>query len=286
MKFYKAHGLANDFIIIDAMAGVDYSALAISLCARHTNIGADGLLVIDHHPQTDFSLRFFNGDGSEAEMSGNGIRCATAVFYHSGRATATPNHSLNISTLSGIKTIKLRDVVHTRYDFEVAMGQPRFHPIDIPMHVDNAALTQVIHYSLKLANGSLIPITAVCTGNPHCTVFLKELGKDSFDDLDWRTLGSELEKHAAFPNRTNVEFVQIISRNEIATRFWERGAGETESSGTGSCGAAIASMINNYIDRSVKVYTPAGTLEIVWQPDDNIMLTGPAEIICSGSIER
>src|SRR5262249_28700548 len=150
-----------------------------------------------------------------------------------------------------------------------------FMPAQIPM-LAPATLERVVQYPLALGEKT-VAITSVSIGNPHCTVFL-----DSFDQLDWRALGAALESHTVFPNRVNVEFVRIVSRRKIEAHFWERGAGKTEPSGTVSCAAAIAAIINGYPDRQVRVNTQAGPLNIVWRDDDIIALTGPAEIICQG----
>jgi diaminopimelate epimerase len=274
MDFYKVHGLANDFLIIDAAAETDYNRLAIEACARHTGIGADGLLVLDRSKAAgvDYSLRFFNSDGSEAEMSGNGIRCAAAALYHSERASGP---WIRIATKAGIKglTLSARDGV--RFSFEVMMGKPCIKPAEIPIDIPEAG-DRVLQYPLAVDDGT-VKITATAVGNPHCTVFVED-----FDRIDWRTLGAKLESHPAFPNRTNVEFVRVVSANEIEALFWERGVGETQSSGTGACGAAIASMLNGFTERQVRVKTPAGLLSVEWCDDEIIVLNGPAEIICQG----
>jgi diaminopimelate epimerase len=276
IDFHKVHALANDFIVIDAavVPNRDYSSLAVDICNRHTGIGADGMLVIVHvsGDEADFSLRFFNSDGTEAEMSGNGIRCAAAVLYDTSR---TYNKELNIRTRSGIKNIKLRTQSMSRFEFEVIMGKPLFASADIPMSIADK-LPQVVNYPIELEGGS-VNITALSVGNPHCCIFVPD-----FDSLDWRSLGKELSKHSVFPNQTNVEFIQVLSRQEINARFWERGVGETASSGTGSCASAIASIINNFTDRQVQIHTSAGDLQVVWRNDDTISLMGPAEIICQG----
>lgn len=276
IDFHKVHALANDFIIIDATAvpNRDYASLATSICSRHTGVGADGMLVIVHvsGDEADFSLRFFNADGTEAEMSGNGIRCAAAVLYDSNRIY---NKELNIRTRSGIKTLKLRSQSMSLFEFEVIMGKPAFSSKDIPMQLDEN-LSQVINYPLTLSNQTL-SITALSTGNPHCSVFV-----DDFDALDWRKIGAEISSHPIFPNKVNVEFIKVLSRQEIAARFWERGVGETSSSGTGACAATIASIINNLTDRQVQVSTSSGDLQVNWRADETVTLTGPSEIICQG----
>lgn len=278
IEFYKVHGLANDFIVIDAtvVPNRDYSGLATAICHRHIGVGADGMLVIVHvsGDEADFSLRFFNADGTETELSGNGIRCAAAVLYDTNRSN---NKELNIRTRAGIKTLKLRTQSMSRFEFEVMMGKPIFTPAEIPM-LTSEALSQVINYQLPLETQNIsVAITALSTGNPHCVIFVPD-----FDSIDWRTLGKEVCQHKAFPNQVNVEFVQIISEQEIAARFWERGVGETASSGTGSCAATVASIINNFTERQVRVQTSAGELQVNWRSDDNINLIGPAEIICQG----
>lgn len=276
IDFHKVHALANDFIVIDAavVPNRDYASLAIDICNRHTGIGADGMLVVVHvsGDEADFSLRFFNSDGTEAEMSGNGIRCAAAVLYDTSR---TYNKELNIRTRSGIKNIKLRTQSMSRFEFEVIMGKPLFTPAEIPISIpDN--LAQVINYPVEIGDKS-INITSLSVGNPHCCVFVSD-----FESVDWRSLGQDLSKHTLFPNQVNVEFIQVLSRQEINARFWERGVGETASSGTGSCASAIASMINNFTDRQVQIHTSAGDLQVIWRSDDTISLIGPAEIICQG----
>jgi diaminopimelate epimerase len=278
IEFHKVHGLANDFIVIDAtvVPNRNYASLAPAICHRNIGIGADGMLVIVHvsGDEADFSLRFFNCDGTEAEMSGNGIRCAAAVLYDTNRAR---NKELNIRTRSGIKTLKLKTQSMSRFEFEVMMGKPAFSSSEIPMTCPET-LPKVINYQLPLETQNVsVAITALSVGNPHCVIFVPD-----FDLLDWRTLGKEISKHKDFPNQVNVEFVKVISQQEIAVRFWERGVGETASSGTGACASAIASMINNFTERQVKVHTSAGEMQIHWRNDDTINLTGPAEIICQG----
>lgn len=278
LPFYKVHGLANDFVVIDAatLADTHYDILAPQICARHTGIGADGLLVVDKagDSQADFTLRIFNADGSEAEMSGNGIRCATAALYEMRRIDSP---QVRIATLAGIKTLNLRSRSAKRWDLEVQMGRPSFASETIPMLLPTS-LPQVVQYPLNVDN-QIVNVTAVSTGNPHCSVFIEA---SEFDDIDWRTLGAQLERHNYFPNRTNVEFVKVLSREELAVRFWERGVGETSSSGTGACGASLAAMLNGFTERKVHVQTAAGELQVVWQADDTVILTGPAEIICHG----
>ena len=275
MEFHKVHGLANDFLVIDAFKEADYGSLAIAACARHTGVGADGMLVLDRAqiPEADFSLRFFNSDGSEAEMSGNGIRCAAAVLYHTGRANGP---WLRFATLAGIKTLTLSARDGIRFDFEVVIGKPAFKPSEVPMNVSDN-LERILKYQLDV-DGKKVEVTAVSTGNPHCTVFV-----DDFDKIDWRHLGAKLESHPAFPKRTNVEFVRVVSPTEIETRFWERGVGETQSSGTGSCGATVASILNGKTGRRVTVHAKAGKLQVEWPENGRLKLTSTARVVAEGN---
>ncbi|MBL8149565.1 MAG: diaminopimelate epimerase [Blastocatellia bacterium] len=277
IAFFKAHALSNDFIVIDAAEDIDYARFAKKICARHTGIGADGCLVIE--PQSagaDFGLRIFNADGSEAEMSGNGIRCAAASLYFSGRFSEP---KLKIATLSGVKELLLLSgKAHEKhFHFEVDMGEPIFEPEKIPIRVEYAT-KRVVDYPLLVA-GREVKVTATSVGNPHCSVFVED-----FDSFNWREIGAALELHEKFPNRTNVEFVKVVSATELQVRLWERGVGETESSGTGACGAALAAILGGKVEDRVAVKMPAGEILVEWRTGSKIYIEGSAEIVCSGLV--
>jgi len=275
IAFAKFHGLGNDFIIAEGR-GLPRSLpdLAKSITDRHTGIGADGFLVVlpPRNRRHDARVRFFNADGSEPEVSGNGLRCVGAYLV----AAKPSRRELKIETAAGVKWLKLIRAERGRWTFEVGMGEPILRADQIPFRADDFP-SPVVRFPLQTVLGEF-PVTVTSMGNPHCSVFV-----DDFDSLDWRGLGREIEGHALFPNRTNVEFVKVISRREIEVRFWERGVGETMSSGTGSCGAAVASILNGLTERKVSVRTMAGNLEIGWPENGEVTLTGPAERVASGT---
>jgi diaminopimelate epimerase len=192
---------------------------------------------------------------------------------------------LRLQTLSGIKTVSLVSAQAPNFEFTVNMGNPRFAPAAIPLVLPGIeTFPQLVRYSLECNYPSYqsLPITALSMGNPHCSIFVEDLGHSDFTRLDWANLGKQLEWHPAFPQRTNVEFIQVLDSNTIAVRFWERGVGITNSSGTGASAAAVAAVLNGYTNRKLTVITLAGKLHLHWQDDDTVALTGPATIICRG----
>jgi len=254
IPFTKAHGAGNDFLLswAEQVPDVDLPAAARAICSRHTGIGADGWMLIRNR-----SIRLFNADGSEPEISGNGTRCAAALLIDSGRA----GHDLMIDTGAGRKHLHLLERNGRRFLFEMDMGTPKFDDSEI-------------RYSLTLRRGPQ-EVTLVDVGNPQCVVFV-----DDFP-ADWETLGADIEGDPHFPKRTNVSFVRVVDQHTIDVRFYERGAGVTLSSGTGSTGAAVAAILRKVASSPVMVRTPAGeSLRLRW--DDSVYLTGPAEIIGTG----
>ncbi len=231
-------------------------AIARSICDRHTGIGADGWMLIDPTPAPayDGAIRLFNSDGSEAEMSGNGTRCAAAFLIEQGHA----REEVRIQTGAGLKALRLLDRAGHAFVFEMDMGRPEFI---------------AEHFSLPLADGPR-EVTLMWVGNPQCAMPVADFG------FDWRALGAEIERHPHFPHRTNVSFLRAIDPHTLEVRFWERGAGETMSSGTGSTGAFAAAVRGGLIASPAQVVTPAGALDLRW--DENIFLRGPAEIVAEG----
>lgn len=274
VPFSKLHGLANDFIVLDAR-GVTESLpqLAGAICARSTGVGADGLVAVlppkskRHHAR----FRFFNADGSEAEMSGNGIRCA-AAFLAARVGTKKP---LQIETAAGLKTIHILKSKAGKWLFRVSMGKPILAAKKIPFQ--GGGSKPVLGFPLRTQRG-VLRATITSMGNPHCTIMVGD-----HSAIDWARLGREIELNELFPNRTNVEFVKVVSRGEIEVRFWERGVGETMSSGTGSCAAVVACILNGLTNRKVRVQTPGGQLEVSWPSEKEVTLTGPAEEIMQGT---
>ena len=277
-RFTKFHGYGNDYIVFEALQLAEVDDLgdfARRICNRHYGAGADGIAITQpsEEDRSDFHVRIFNPDGSEAGMSGNGTRCAASyLFYHE----LWSDGPLRLQTRNGIKRYHLleRDGANS-FLFQSELGQPRLASASIPM-ITEQPLDQVIGYPLEVG-GEVLLVTALEMGNPNCCIFV-----DDFNSIDWRRLGPLIEHHPRFPERSNVIFVRIRDRGNIEERLWERGVGETESSGTCSCAAAVASVINGFTDRRVNVHAPGGMLAIEWREDGEVVLTGRAEVIYSG----
>jgi diaminopimelate epimerase len=276
IPFAKFHGLGNDWLVVGA-EGLPHSLRKFSraILERHTGIGADGLLVLVPARESSHTacLRFFNADGSEAEMSGNGLRCAGAFL-----AELLPDQrTFLIETAAGVKSLEKVRAGEGTWLFRAGMGAPVLEPEEIPFKGEGAS-APVIRYELRTQRGPL-PVTVTSMGNPHCSILVEDLPDN------WEALGREIETIPLFPNRTNVEFVKVISRNEIAVRFWERGVGHTMSSGTGSCAASVASILNGLAERRVRVRTEAGALEVAWPAHGEVTLTGPVERVGRGTYD-
>ena len=277
MYFSKLEGLGNDFLVVsaDATEGRSLFGLSQQICDRHYGIGADGLLIYsqeDPASGADFKMRIFNADGGEAELSGNGLRCLAAFLFAESLAE---NSVVRIATLAGLKVLRLTDSSPPEYRFEVDMGEPILERSRIAFKPSSEPAS-LIAFPLPVG-GEVHSVTISSMGNPHCSLFVNQ-----FSDVDWEHLGNQIESHLFFPDRTNVEFIRVRSRNEIEVRFWERGVGKTFSSGTGSCAAMVASVMNGRTDRRVKIQTLGGSLEIEWRDDNRLQLRGPARWICSG----
>ncbi len=250
IPFTKAHGARNDFLLTwreQLPSAFDAPAAAVAICERHTGIGADGWLLVSAEP----AIELWNSDGSRSEISGNGTRCAAAFLIEAGRAS----ENVRIKTGAGLKHLRLLARDGHRFSFEMNMGSAEIKNLRATVLDHDAAILNV--------------------GNPQCAVFV-----DHFD-FDWRALGAAIERHWEFPDRTNVSFVKTIDEHTLDVRFFERGAGETMSSGTGSTGAAAAAHARGLVKSPVRVLTPAGPLDLRWE-DRDILLAGPAEIVASG----
>ena len=257
IPFTKAHGASNDFLLtwrlqLHEFEG-DPAALARAICHRHTGAGADGWIVIaPAGDDTPAAIELWNSDGSRSEISGNGTRCAAALLVEAGMA----EDEVRIETGAGIKILRLLDRQGHRYSFEMNMGR---------------AVIEELHATLVPGRECVI----LNVGNPQCAVFTEDF------DFDWKKLGAELERHPRFPHRTNVSFIRVVDEHTLDVRFFERGAGETMSSGTGSTGAAAAALARGWVGSPVRVLTPAGPLELRLENDD-LHLEGPAEIVAEG----
>lgn len=278
ITYAKFHGLGNDFLVTsNRTSTADFGMLAKSICERHTGVGADGLLLVlkPRSMRNHARVYFFNADGGEAEMSGNGIRCVGAFMMRQNPR----RRSLRLETACGVKILELLSTraqeKQGKWTFRVNMGRPILEPENIPFAAGRHP-SPVVGYPVNTLHG-VLAATVTSMGNPHCSVFVEE-----FSSVPWEEVGREIERSPLFPNRTNVEFVRIISKKEIEVRYWERGVGKTMSSGTGSCGAVVACILNGFTRRDVKVQTLAGALEVAWPEGKEVLLTGPAELIADG----
>jgi len=278
MKFTKFHSLGNDFLIIDQdeVASISHiDDFAQKICERHTGVGADGLLLISVRDKEKgvVNFRIFNADGTEAEVSGNGLRCAAAFLY--SQQKVDPTRILFLTT-AGNRECELIEKKENQFTIKIEMGLPRLTSKDIPFD-DGSFHEKIIDYPLMI-NRKVYPITVVSLGNPHCSVFVERFPAR----IEWHQIGREIESHPFFPNRTNIEFVRVLNREEIEVLFWERGVGETLSSGSGASAAAVASILKNLTHRKVKVRTSMGVLTVEWEKD-KVYQTGPAEFTFVGS---
>ena len=278
IAFAKLEGAGNGYLAVDGReASRDWSALAIAMTAHRLGVGSDGLLVVQRSDVAALRMRVFNSDGSEAEMSGNGIRLFAKFVIDRGMAEPGTD-GLHVQTGGGIRTVfpKLAEglVVSAR----VAMGTPTFDPAEIP--VDRAALggaERVFDFPLALP-GRTIPITCLGLGNPHAVAFLDE----PVDEFPLAEIGPAVVNHAMFPNRVNFEIANVLTRGELRARIFERGEGETLSSGTGSTAVAVAARAHGRTDDAVAVQLRGGTLHVVWSGEGDALLEGPAVEVFTG----
>jgi diaminopimelate epimerase len=274
LKFTKMHGLGNDFIVVDnrSSALMKLSQLSKKLCDRRFGIGADQLLLLQKSRRADFKMRIFNADGSEVEMCGNGIRCLAKYIWDKKLTGRRQNQkTITVETPAGIIIPKKSGTL-----IEVDMGEPVLEGRKIPVTIKGT----VINHTLKIKKDTF-KITCVSMGNPHAIIVVKNVSSVPLDS--W---GPMIENHKLFPEKTNVEFLQIRNSRNIEMRVWERGAGETLACGTGASAAGVASVLLGLTKRKVNVHLPGGKLLIEWNAKDNhVYMTGPAEKVYEGVIE-
>ncbi len=272
-SFSKWHGLGNDFVIVNGFTEniENYPEMAIEVCDRYFGIGADGLVVILPSEIADFKMRIFNSDGSEAEMCGNVTRCMARYVYENG---LTDKNKITLETKAGIIKPELIFIDGILSTIKVDMGEPRLRPVEIPMNT--AASEKVVNELLTIA-GFDYHITCVSMGNPHCVIFVDDLNK-----IDITVIGPMIETHPAFPKKINVEFVQVINKQKVRMRVWERGAGITMACGTGACATLVAAVLNGHTDHKAIVELDGGQLSIEWGPDRHIYMSGPAVEVFRG----
>jgi diaminopimelate epimerase len=265
IQFVKAHACGNDFLVVDvAQASAEKQReLAVSLCARNTSVGADGVEYLEWTGERSGKIRLFNADGSIAEISGNGTRCVAAWMAHERKLGA--GDMVTLETDAGVRECRI--VLSEDHHFQIAsrMGVPAV----APRHV-------------KLSDGTVLDGTVVSTGNPHFVIFVED-SAFALHGKSWQQIGQEICFHPDFPEQTNVEFVRVISTNEIEIRIFERGVGPTTSSGTGTCATATATMARRHGASNLLVRAPGGEQRVEWHGDGTeLLLTGPAELIARG----
>jgi len=273
MRFWKMHGLGNDYIVIDnrdeKISGNQAAELAKKLCERRFSVGADGLLFVSNSTIANVKMRIFNADGSEAEMCGNGIRCFAKYCYENGIA---PKQEFAVETLSGIKnvwlTLKNGEVSAVKVD----MGAPNWERSSLPMVGQGKCINENLD-----VNGEPFKVTCLSMGNPHCVIFV-----DKVDDFLVEQIGPKVGNHKAFPKRTNVGFVQVLNHNELKVRVWERGCGETLACGTGTCAAVAAANKLGKVGNKVTVHVLGGDLQV--EVAKSLFLSGAAEKVFEGTL--
>lgn len=273
VKFWKMHGLGNDYVIIDNRDGRvgedETSELARKLCERRFSVGADGLLLVCSSRVADVKMRIFNPDGGEAEMCGNGIRCFAKYCYEKDIAK---KEALRIETLAGRKrawlTVEGGEVQRVKVD----MGLPVLDRNNIPMLGQGTCINEDLE-----VDGEKYRVTCLSVGNPHCVTFV-----DDVMSFPVQKIGPKIENHPLFPKRINAEFVQVLNKGELSVRVWERGAGETLACGTGACASVVAGTLLKKINNRATVHLLGGDLEIEYSR--NIFMTGPAEKVFEGKL--
>ena len=272
MNFVKMQATGNDFILIDAREiERDWCELAKAMCHRRFGVGADGLILLLPSQIADLRMRMFNPDGSEAEVCGNGLRCLAKYAVESG---LIDRHELEIETVAGIRAAAMKGEKVC-----IGMGVPKFAPADIPVALERERLDimPILDYPITVAARKL-KVDIISLGNPHAVLFVTE----TVANFPLSEVGPEVENHAMFPNRTNFEVANVISRGQIRARVWERGAGETLSCGSGACAIAIAARLHGFIDDKVDIMLPGGTLTVDWDGVGEVHLSGSAEMVFEG----
>lgn len=275
MRFTKMHGCGNDYVFINLFEEKIDNPKMISkkISDRHYGIGSDGLITIGPSNNADFKMCIYNSDGSEAEMCGNGIRCVGKYVFDNG---LTNKNKITIETLSGIKELKLNIINDKVNAIEVDMGIPLIKSKDIPTVIDrNIIVSEEVKIDENIFN-----ITCVSMGNPHTILFVKDITK-----IEIEKYGELIENSKLFPNKTNVEFVKVISRDEISMRVWERGSKETWACGTGACAAVTACVLNGKTDNQVLVHLRGGDIKVTYDINEHIIMEGEAKTVYVGEIE-
>ena len=277
MKFTKMHGTGNDYIYVNGFVETieNPAEFSIQYSDRHKGIGSDGLVMILPSETCDFRMRMFNADGSESEMCGNASRCIGKYVYEKGMTDKT---EVSLETLAGVKILKLFVNDDNKVEkVTVDMGEPELNGLRIPTIFD---MPRVLNKTIDFGSAVKYNITTVSMGNPHAVIFTQGISA-----LDLPKIGPVIENASIFPRRTNTEFIEVVSRDYVKMRVWERGSGETLACGTGACAAVVAGVLNDLNERKTTVELLGGELNIEWRETDNhVYLTGGATIVYEGEI--
>lgn len=273
MRFAKAHGYGNDFILVEAgRVPADSAPWARLVCDRHLGVGGDGILAYEAVPG-GVHMRLINSDGTDAEISANGVRCLAAYAFARGIARAE-----HIVDATGPRSVAVESLSDRRFRVKTDLGAPALDSHSIPIALEPPR-DRVVDLPVDV-NGRPLRITATSFANPHCTIFVDA----PLDDATLASLGGAVEHHTLFPRRTNVEFATVLSRAKLRVRFWERGAGITMASGTGSAAAFVAASLNGLVDRRVDVVCDGGVIACEWLEGGSVVQTGEVELVCEGEL--
>jgi diaminopimelate epimerase len=281
-EFTKIQAAGNDYVLVEACgAERDWSGLAKVMLDRHYGIGADGLLVMLPSDTADFKMRIFNADGSESNACGNGLRCMVR-YYADRKAAESGAGEITVETMAGIRKASVSVTAGKITGIKTGMGAPAFGEKDIPAAITGDReriiyIKSMLRYPLTVGEKEL-SLNLVSMGNPHAVYFSDESPKD----FPLSRLGPEVERAAVFPEGVNLEVARITGRDSVEARVWERGVGETLACGSGACAIAVAARLLGCADNEVKVKLPGGTLEVEWDGEGEVFLTGPAEIVFTG----
>jgi diaminopimelate epimerase len=276
MDFAKLHGTGNDFVVVDARTvDRDWVALARAICDRHFGVGADGLILAAASQTADVRMRIFNADGSEAEMSGNGMRCLVKFAVDDGIVEPRKD-SFDVETGAGVLRVHVTSSAGRVTDVRESMGPPRLDPREIPIAIEAPAPLRNIPLAI---DGRMLAITPVSMGNPHA-VYFQDAAVEAFP---LHILGPLVEHHALFPNRTNFEVVRMTGDDAAEMRVWERGVGETLSCGSGASATMVAGRLLGLLGDTLELRVPGGTLQLEWDGEGDVILSGPVEEVFRGT---
>ncbi len=283
MRFSKLQATGNDFILVDArIKTAEWPRLAQAMCDRHFGVGADGLMLVQNSTSADLKMRLFNSDGSEAEVSGNGLGCFAKYAIEKGLVGNLPlgaepgDLRLSVETLSGVRKVEACVSGNKVSRVEVNMGSPRFQPEQIPAQI-KVDIIPVLNYPLAI-DGRELTLCLVSMGNPHAVTFLSQ----AVADFPLDEIGPKVAMHPVFPQRTNFEVARVLNRRKIEARVWERGVGETLACGSGASAIAVTARLLDYADNEVDIILAGGPLTVSWDGVGEVLLSGPVEEVFAG----